>query len=196
MVQSVQKTYGGVSSLQADFLQESFLSALDVSEQSSGKMQFRKPGQMRWDYLKPEAQLFLIRDKVLTLFQPKENQVIRQRVEDVFLTDLPASFIMGIGDLSRDFKLVAACDNADGVVLELSPARAASADKGDRAIKTFKLLINPSSYLPVGARVVDVGGNSTAILFQTPKTNALIPDSTFEFTAPKGADIIERTAGE
>lgn len=197
VVRKVQAAYQKVNSLQAEFLQESYLAALDASEASSGEMFFRRPGQMRWNYQKPEVQVFLLRDNTLLLYQEREHQVLRQSFSDVFLTDLPAAFILGVGDLTKDLHLLKACRGRLGMVLELAPVkarRAESAETADKDLKTLKLLIDSKSFLPLGAKVNDVGGNHTAIRFVGPRINQTLAGQIFEFEVPKGSDVMERAS--
>ena len=194
-VRAVQAAYQSVKTLQARFVQESYLAALDVSEQSSGSMIFAKPGRMRWDYEKPEEQLFLVSDGRALLYQPTQRQVLIQPLQDVFITDLPAAFIMGIGDLTKDFTLISACGAAEGLLLELAASKAAAAPYAgaqNQSLKTFKLLVHAATLLPIGAQVADVGGNITSILLQSPKVNATPAAQAFDFTPPQGTDVVDQ----
>ena len=71
VVHATQENYSKLRTLKANFLQTSYLSALDISDLSSGQMYFEKPGKMRWEYEEPEKQLFITRSGVLWFFQPE-----------------------------------------------------------------------------------------------------------------------------
>lgn len=189
LLAKVQTSYNGVASLRADFDQESYMAALEMGESSSGKMWFSKPGKMRWDYTFPEEQTFTVREKTLWLYQKNENQVLIDDFRNVLITDLPVAFLMGIGDLTKDFKFLKGCETPDGIVVELSP-------KSQEKLQGFSLLIDTGSSLPIGAKVTDVGGNITSIRLSKLETVSKVEDNIYDPIMPPGADVVDRRKGE
>jgi outer membrane lipoprotein carrier protein len=190
----VQNAYSGVQSLKAGFTQESYLASLESSETSSGSVWFSKPGKMKWNYAEPEIQTFLVKDSTLWLYQKEENQVLIDEFRKVLISDLPVSFLMGLGNLKSDFSVISACQNTEGLVFNLVPSKSkdAGAKKGDEGLKGFRLLVNPNTNLPKGAMVTDVGGNVTAITLSALEANPKVNDSIFAADFPKSADINDR----
>ncbi len=189
LLDKVQNNYGAVRSLTASFLQYSYLASLETSETSSGKVWFDKPGKMHWHYVEPDAQDFLVRNDTVWLYQELDNQIIIDEFRKILLSDAPVSFLMGLGNLRRDFEVRSACQNEDGLLFELVP-RAKGGGASD--LKGFKLLVDPQSFMPKGASVTDVGDNITSIILSDLKTNSTVPAGTFEPNFPKSADIIDR----
>lgn len=189
-LRKVQDSYMALESMRARFRQESYLAALDSSEVSEGVVLYQRPGKMRWEYQKPESQLFVLRERTMWLFQASENQLVIDNLADVFITDLPVAFLMGLGDISRDFNLKSVCRNGDGLVFELAP-RAGGSNR-DNQLGLFKLLVEDGTYLPKGALVRDVVGNTTAITFGAISRDVAVPAGAFSVSAPAGADIIDR----
>lgn len=185
-----QERYKTVTNFQASFTQESYLAALDASEQSGGTMKFSKPGRMRWDYTLPERQVFVLANNVLTLHQPEEKQLVIDEFTHLLISDLPVSFILGLGDLARDFDLGEGCKMTGGTVIELKPKN--QPQEGKNGLNGFKLFIDAESNLPKGARIIDVGGNITSIVFRDLNANAAIDEKEFHLEAPPGTDIIDR----
>ena len=192
VAEKLQQAYRNVQSLRADFLQDSYLAALDMQEQSTGTMVFDKPGKMRWEYQRPEPQLFIIREQEVLLHQPQEKQLLIDSAEQMLLSDLPLSFLMGVGKLSEDFKVQRACETTEGIVLWLEPKREQQAV--ERGLAQLRLLVSPKDFLPVGGYVVDRSGNITAILLQRLKVNSGVLSSEFQFVAPPGTDVVDRRA--
>ena len=190
---AVQKNYASISSLQAHFEQDSYLAALDTSEASSGSVWFKKPGLMRWNYETPEKQVFLIREHTVWYYQDLEKQLLIDDLGEMLLSDLPVSFLFGIGNLSRDFEALKVCRSASGRVLTLRPRNATSNE-----LKEFDLLIDRDAALPRGARVIDSSGNVTAIELRNVETDQSIEAAVFEANFPKGIDISDKrpAAGE
>lgn len=180
----VQTAYGSVSSLEATFVQDSYLAALDVSERSSGTMIYERPGRMRWEYTAPEPQSFVVRDGTVWFYQPRERQVLIDEFRDVLISDIPVSFLMGLGQLTKDFSVLRACVSGGSTVLELKPSGA----EGGEQLQGFILVVDEKR-LPLGARVTDVGGNTTAIRLADRKLNRTIPADSFQVTIPPGTDV-------
>jgi outer membrane lipoprotein carrier protein len=196
LMETIQSGYTAVNALHGTFRQESYLAALDAGEVSSGEMWFGKPGKMRWAYKEPTKQIVVIRDGTLWMYQADKGQVLIDDIGEVLLTDLPVAFLTGLGSLTRDFELKKACRSVDGTVLKLVP-RSTGAQAGKAAereeLQGFDLLVDAGQALPTGARVTSLGGNITAIQFETLETAGVkVAPSTFVLEYPKGVDIMDR----
>ena len=189
LLAKAQSAYAGIKTVKADFEQHSFMAALESSEMSSGEVYFQKPGMMKWHYRQPDEQMFVVRDETLWFYQVAEHQVLIDSLKKVVLTDLPVAFLMGIGDLLRDFRLDKACRNSDGYVFELSQK------SGTGEMKAFRLLTEFSSLLPKGAQVTDVGGNVTAVILGQTRFNPELSPDAFSSRFGSGLDIIDRRQG-
>jgi outer membrane lipoprotein carrier protein len=190
-----QERYEGIAALRASFEQDSFLKALEISEQSGGTVVFAKPGKMRWEYSKPEPQTFLIADSTFWLYQPREKQLLIDKMEQMLLSELPVAFLMGIGSLKEQFIADSGCRNFDGIVLKLLPKiKGVTNGSKDEQLRMFTLLIGSSTYLPVGAKTLDVGGNETAILLRDLVIEPKLPSDFFEASFPSDIDVQDRRA--
>ncbi len=189
----VQEHYSGIASLSGAFRQESYVAALDEGEASSGEMLFSKPGRMRWTYTSPREQEVVIKGKELWFYQADKRQVLIDDVGNVLLSNLPVMFMMGLGNVSRDFQLNGACRGADGVVLNLVPNKAHGAGGESDALEGFQLLVDEGKGLPKGAKITSLGGNITAILFTNLRVGeSAASDSRFVLDLPKGVDVMDR----
>ena len=193
LLHKVALAYQSSVSFRANFMQESYLAALDTSEQSSGEVIFLKPAKMRWDYLKPDQQHFVMRDNTLWLYQPVDHQIVVQSIAEVLLSDLPLSFMLGLGNIERDFVLVESCKSAENIVLHLAPQKSKRTSGSDDGLKSLDLLLAPSgSGLPIGARIRDITGNLTAVVFSQLHSNIKLEANNFELQIPSGVDIDDR----
>ena len=66
-------------------------------------MQVKKPGKMRWDYKEPEHKLFVSDGRRIYLHVPADNQVIISPVPDEDQATTAVLFLVGKGNLTRDF---------------------------------------------------------------------------------------------
>ena len=61
------------------------------------------PGRMLWSYDEPKGQFVLADGKHLYFYQPDQNQVIKSPLKNAFRGDIPFSFLLGLGNLKKDF---------------------------------------------------------------------------------------------
>ncbi|MCB0344677.1 MAG: outer membrane lipoprotein carrier protein LolA [Bdellovibrionales bacterium] len=189
LIDSIEGRYGSVADVRAHFIQYSYFAGLDKGEKSYGDVSFRKPGMMDWHYKGPEVQRFISNGTTMWFHQPEDNQVTVAAFTNSFQSDLPVSFLLGLGKISKSFKVERACKAAAGTVVELSPLE----QSGD--LQRFRLLVRPDDYVPIGAQVLDIGGNETSIRLAGLSLNSGIKETEFEFSIPKGVDVIDRRSG-
>ena len=185
LIEGVEAGYLKTSSITADFFQTSFFAGLDKREVSKGTVAFARPGKMNWDYQEPTPQKFISDGATIHFYQPKLNQVTLTSFKEAFSSELPVTFLLGLGSLSKSFNSLGICKIEEGTLINLTPKAE------DASLSSFTLLVDKTSLSPLGAKVVDLGGNETAILLVNPKFNTPISSSTFDFKIPKGVDIID-----
>src|SRR3954451_3808 len=100
---ALQKKYDSVRDFTADFVQESEGGVLRKKQTESGVVQVKKPGKMRWDYKKPEPKVFVSDGHRIYLHVPADNQVIVSPVPDEDQATTAVLFLVGKGNLTRDF---------------------------------------------------------------------------------------------
>lgn len=186
LLENVDLKYQHIESLQASFSQNSFFIGLGTEKLSSGKIYFRKPGKMDWVYEEPESQRFVSDSTSFWFYQPELKQVTIAEFNKSFKSDLPISFLLGVGQLNKEFRLESVCGTPAGLALDLVPV------EDDESLSKFILLVDKENYLPIGARVTDVGGNETSIRFKEISINQTIEDTHFMFSVPKGVDVIDQ----
>jgi len=81
---------------------------------SKGRMYFRKPGRMRWEYEGPEPQTIVADGTYLWIYQPEDRQVLRAPLEQAFQSQTPVSFLLGVARLGEDFEPELLDDADDG----------------------------------------------------------------------------------
>jgi outer membrane lipoprotein carrier protein len=186
-ITSAQKVYGSIKGFTASFSQTAILSALNAEEQSKGIVSFLAPGKLRFDYKEPDAQIFVLNGNNVQFYQEFDQQMVVEKVEDVLISELPIAFLAGVGDLRSSFQPVSGCKRSADIALTMHPK-----DKKDQNLKSFTLLISPKTYRPKGAYIVDISGNTNYIALSNIKDLPLPNEGLFDFTPPKGTDIITK----
>lgn len=182
LVRKLQEKYDSIQSVEADFSQEVSTRAMKTSQKSGGKVWFKKPGKMRWEYRAPVRDEIVSDGRSVWVWQPDLNQAIEKRVAGP--SALATDFLSGLGKIKREFETTGVEDRGDTWRLGLKPRQE------DSGVRRLSLDIDKSSMLVVRTIVHDQFGGETKVSFRNIKTNPEMRDSLFEFTPPKGANIV------
>jgi outer membrane lipoprotein carrier protein len=186
-VQAVQSRYEGIRDVTARFEQTSRQVTTGVPGQplvSRGKVVLAKPGKMRWTYEEPEPSLVVSDGKTLWLFDPAFGEVQKIPAGEGFLTGAAAQFLLGAGDMRRDFAVSAVSCDASEAELELVPRESATYERAF-------LRVDPSTGEVRSTRIVDLLGNVVRIDFRDLRFNTSPRESEFRFQVPEGVKVIE-----
>jgi outer membrane lipoprotein-sorting protein len=191
-VAAVQKRYETVRDLRASFEQTSRSVALGRSgpvSTSRGSVVFAKPGKMRWSYTEPEESLVVSDGRWLWLYDPANREVQKLSVSPGYLSGAAIQFLLGEGEILRDFRVTAEACSETEARLGLVPRRPASYEK--LGVRT-----DPRSGDLLETEVVDLLGNATRVAFQDAEANLDPPPELFRFEPPPGVAVIEIGAPE
>ena len=185
IVDSLQKNYDATSDFTADFRQETEVKNLNRTLKASGKLSFKRPGKMLWLYDEPKNQFVLADGNHLYFYQPDQNQVIKSPLKNAFRGDIPLSFLLGLGNLKKDFNAALKASEPNQNVLRLEP-------KGE-AGGYSEILIGVSKPAAdiLWVSVRDAANNLTTLRFSNMRKGVGLKDSLFQVQLPKGADVVE-----
>ncbi len=185
IVDALQKNYDATIDFIADFQQETEVKALGRSLKASGKLSFKRPGKMLWRYDEPKGQIVLTDGSHLFFLQPEQNQVIKSPLKNAFRSDIPLSFLLGLGNLQKDFNAVLKSTEKDEYILRLEP-------KGEAGgFSEILLGVNRKSADIVWVSIRDAANNLTSLRFSNMKKGVGLQDSLFRINIPDGIDIVE-----
>jgi outer membrane lipoprotein carrier protein len=185
IVDSLQKNYDATVDFVADFRQETEVKTLNRNLKAWGKLSFKRPGKMLWRYEEPKGQFVLADGKNLYFYQPEQNQVIKSPLKNAFRSDIPLSFLLGIGNLKRDFNATLKSTDENQHVLSLEP----KGDWGGFSEVLVGVSRTTSDILWVSVR--DAAGNVTSIRFSGMRKGVGVQESLFRFQVPDGVDVVE-----
>lgn len=182
LLDRLQKHYQQTASFSAKFTEE-ITPAGGTKRDRMGTVYYRKPGRMRWEFEGQDQELIVSNGKQLYDFQPDLNQVIETPLEQAFRSSSVASFLLGIGNIERDFDASApASPPNDGLRHVVLKAK----NTGD----TAEIGVDPHSLDLRKLRLTDALGDMTELAFSDTKNGAALDDKLFTFAAPAGADIV------
>jgi outer membrane lipoprotein carrier protein len=152
-----------------------------TTQTSSGTFAFERPGKFRWTYDKPFDQLIVGDGEKVYVYDRDLNQVIVRKL-DAALGATPAALLAGDNALERNFTLTA---GGAGEGLEFVNAVPRTADSQFKQIR-----IGFKSGLPQRMVLTDAFGQTTDLAFSDVARNPKLPPDLFQFTPPKGADVV------
>jgi len=183
---ALQKKYDAIRDFSADFVHESEGGILKKKQSERGVVQVKKPGRMRWDYKSPEPKVFVSDGHRIYLYVPADNQVVISPVPEQDQATTAVLFLVGKGNLTRDFTVSFAPDAPAGTyALRLDPKLR------ERDYEWLKLVIDQKTLQIRALTAADRQGSQSKYEFSNFKENRGISDSTFAFKIPKGADVID-----
>ncbi|MFA6231819.1 MAG: outer membrane lipoprotein chaperone LolA [Rhodanobacter sp.] len=171
----------GLHSLTGNFSQTLTGADGQTSKTSSGTLVLLAPREFRWDTLTPYKQTIVADGSRVWMYDPELEQVTvsRQSTEE---SHSPLTVLTDLKQLDRDFKVTEQGEH-DGLVW----LRLTSTGK-DPQFDHADLGFDASGLVRMGFR--DRLGSTTDIRFSNLHRNAAVPDATFNFVPPKGADVI------
>lgn len=181
---ALQAKYDRIKDFRADFTQHYESGVLKRKVTERGRVEVKKPGKMRWDYNDPDDKLFISDGRRIYLWVPADKQVTISCVPEDDQATTAVLFLVGKGNLTRDFNVRFAGQPAPGTYhLRLDPKLP------ERDYDWLELVIDEST---LGIRSLTAadrqGGQSTFVLTNV-KENVGLSDKTFAFTPPRGADV-------
>jgi len=167
------------------FEQQAFDRAGKVVDRSSGTLAFARPGKFRWVYEKPHRQVLVADGSKLWIYDPDLAQVTVKRIDQA-ISSTPAALLAGRDDITQLFTLRDA-GTKDGLewVEALPKAKDTGFDRVRLGLKGKTL---------AAMELYDQLGGHTVLKFTDLKANAPMVPGAFEFTPPKGADVIDGDA--
>lgn len=186
---ALQAKYDRIRDFSADFTQQYESGVLRRKLTERGKVHVKKPGKMRWDYAAPEKKVFVSDGSQIYLWVPADNQVTRSPVPKQDEATTAVLFLVGKGNLTRDFTVAFVPGSPAGTHgLRLEPKLP------ERDYDWLQLVIDQQTLQIRSLMAADRQGGQSTFTFSNFKENIGVPDSTFAFKIPRGADVV--TAGK
>jgi outer membrane lipoprotein carrier protein len=188
LARAVQARYDRVRDFTADFTHTYTGGVLKKQVVERGTIQVKKPGRMRWRYTNPEEKLFVSDGRQIYSYVPADRQVIVSPMPAEDRATTAALFLTGKGNLARDFTAkpapVPAGAPPGSVAIELTPRQE------QREYNTLTLVVNRETHAISMLAADDRQGGRSAFTFANVKENTGLTDKVFEFSIPRGADVI------
>jgi outer membrane lipoprotein carrier protein len=189
IAQNIQSSYEKTKDLKADFIQEATIKSIKKTEREEGKVFFKNPKNMLWEYTKPQGKKLVINSQKAWLYLSKEKVVYTQKSESIFQSKFLINFFSGSGKLKNDFVIKyaepKAYDKDGNYLLVLTPREKTV------VCNSVKLAIDKNNFYILQISFDDVMGNSTTLKFSNISINTGLTQKIFQFRPPAGVQIFE-----
>lgn len=188
------KQLTGIQSLSANFEQttkvtnskapqKKGLTAQHMNQTFKGVMKVARPGKFFWETSTPSKQTIVTMGKTVWIYDPDLQQAIRQSLDEQ-VANTPALLLSGnTSQIMQSYRVTQ--PDRSKTYYTLYPKDSEGAFQS----LTISFGANKAPSLMI---LQDSLGQTTYVRFNNVKLNAAIPASTFNFTPPKGTDIIDQ----
>lgn len=188
ILKKVEATYQQTQAFTATFQQSVTSAAVSTtSTEAAGKLYYEKPRQMRWEYEKPEPQVFVANGQMAWLYVPSEQQISLSESGKIFSHPLAQTFFEGVGVLKRHYEVTLdhRQSTSDAAVLKLIPK------KEDPEIKTLFLFIDLPTHRIVTIEVHNALGNINRISLDSVRVMAGLDPRLFQLEIPPAVAVVD-----
>lgn len=184
----LENTLRSYETFQADFEQFYYSSTITTPLHEKGKVFFKKPTLMRWEYKDPEEKIFLIKEDIFWDYNKEEELLTKYNLSDGEQNIEIISLLSGKVGLLDNYEVEFSpfpTKNKKAKQIKLTP-------KDEEYADSFLLLeINEKTWQIQKIISFDWTGNKTEIHFSKFKKNVSFTRGTFELRVPPGTEIIE-----
>ncbi len=174
--EKVLKTAQATKSIMSDFEQTKYLSVLENTISSEGKLTFKAPNLVKWEYTKPYKNIAIFKnDKLLVNNEGKKNEM--DLSSNRLFKSLNLLIVNSIkGDMFDETQFdISYFRNSDAYLVKFIPK-----DKRlKKFINAFELNFDTISAEVQKVKLIEPNNDYTLIVFKNKQTNVSITDSVF-----------------
>lgn len=183
LVDRMQAFYEKTQDFTANFKQDYKYTAIRRTQSSTGRVIYKKPGLMRWEYEKPSMRTFVLAGEKVYAHDPEAQTLTVGRIDTNQLS-ASVTFLFGKGRLADEFSIAKGeCKDCKGTLLVLDPL------KPEARFRQVRLEVEPKTAQVLKSTVIDPDGSENAIAFIELKTNVGIEADRFKINPPEGTRV-------
>lgn len=188
LIDAVEATYSGATSIRAEFLQVDKSKSLGTEVRQRGRIVLERPRKVRVEMGFPVTQTYVSDGKTMWAYSVKDKQVFESPElgggggMGILLEDLSK-----IGDLFDVTLLPEEPSKPQSVTVKLVPRQ-------QGAFKSLQLTMSKQKYVLQDLVLVNQLDDVTQMTFSAVTMNKDIPDAEFTFVAPPGVKVVKTGA--
>jgi len=186
LLQEVEAKYAAAATMSAEFAQTNESAALKQTKKSSGRIYAKRPGKVRWETLKPEANL-LVSDGVRFWYytppfdETEHGQLIEKKSSQV-QSKLANALLSGSFSIARDMKIRA--EGGSSFTLVPKPGTAGT-------VASARIQVNPTEKLIEKVILQHKDGNRSEIELKKIELGRQLGEELFHFSPPPNTDRVD-----
>ena len=181
VVAKVDKAKASVETLSGEFTQKNRVKLFKQELTSKGRLYFKKPRQIRWEYLSPDPSVLILDGTKATLTAPGAPPQVFDLEKDATMRAIFDQLLtwLGPGSLAAaraDYDLATA-GTAAAPLLQLTPKPTSNIAK---AFSRIDLRLDPKTWLMKSILLVEKNGDEKEIDFSKLQRNSKLPSDAFK----------------
>jgi outer membrane lipoprotein carrier protein len=170
-----------VTTLAGEFTQQNRVKLFKQELRSRGRFYFRRPRQIRWEYLAPDPSTLVLDGQRATLRTPGAAPQVFDLERDATMRAIFDQLLIWLGpgstaELTNDYELSTAGSAAEPVLVLVPRAQSPVA----RAFRKVELKLDGRTWLLRSILLVEKNGDEKAITFTRLERNARLPEDAFK----------------
>ncbi len=186
VIEKFEEKFRTIKSFSANFTQIYYSSSFSTPLKEKGKVYFKTPFSMRWDYFEPERKIFVYFNGEFLLYIPEDNQVIKSsQLKEKFESEI-LSILTGQSRISQNYEISFAPSiktKKGNYLLKLMPLK-------EKEYSFILIEIEKNNWLIKRAVFFDWAGNKQEFIFSNIKENIIISKNLFTLNFPPDVEII------
>ena len=177
IVDKIIQASGTMKTMSCDFIQEKELSFMNEKVASEGKMLYKQPDKIRWEYTKPISYVFAMDGKNIFMDSGANQSRIPARSSKLFneISNIIIGGVSGVGLIdSPDFTSQFGVGTTNYRVT-LTPLKKEVQD----LFSTIQLYVNKTDSRINEVELIEKGGDKTLIRLKNMQTNVTVNDEIF-----------------
>jgi outer membrane lipoprotein carrier protein len=189
ILQRVDRTYAGVRSMQADFVQHLRVPLLNVDQRSEGHLFQRRPDRFLMQFTDPAGDIMVADGRHFWMYTPSADrtQVIRTRLADgAAQVDLQQQF------LSNPTERFAATLQGSETVAGRATHVLTLVPRGRSQYRQIRIWVDQQDNLVRRFEMTEENESVRRIELRNLRLNVELPDSLFRFSPPAGTQVFDQ----
>jgi outer membrane lipoprotein carrier protein len=179
----VRSSYDNVNSFQAAFDQTFEWRLAGSTQTMRGRFTMKKPNKFR---IQTDVQTVVTNGRTVWSYSPATRQVIITNYDPATMPLRPDNFLLTFpNEQQTTYIRSERLDGSDHHVIDIVPRDSAL------GIAKMRVWVDGRSWTAKKVQYTSVNSDVTTYMLRDVQLNASVPDSTFTFTPPRGADIVD-----
>jgi outer membrane lipoprotein carrier protein len=186
LLKEVEAKYFKASTLIADFTEADQSATTNQVKKSSGKIQFKRPGKLYWETLKPDHNILISDGKKFWFYTPPFDEGEAGQYIEKDASKVQTKFAQGL--LAGTFSYNVSSGNMTVTQTNATSFIVIPKKGTGGTVKQATLKVDPQQKLIIGVDLLHKGGNTSQINLTNIQLGKPLEDSLFHFTPPPNTE--------